>query len=73
LGDPVKLAVKYMNEGADELVFLNISASWEKGKTNENWIKEVADKLSIPFIVAAAWTRLKGLQASRRSERARSP
>lgn len=51
LGDPVKLAVKYMNEGADELVFLDISASWEKGKTNENWIKEVADKLSIPFIV----------------------
>ena len=33
LGDPVKLAVKYMNEGADELVFLDISASWEKGKT----------------------------------------
>ncbi|WP_323721019.1 imidazole glycerol phosphate synthase subunit HisF [Acetomicrobium sp.] len=51
MGDPVRLAIKYMNEGADELVFLDISASCEKGKRNENWIKEVADKLSIPFIV----------------------
>jgi len=51
LGHPVDLARRYDLEGADELVFLDISASLENRGTRETWVREVARELSIPFTV----------------------
>ena len=50
-GDPVELASRYSDEGADELVFLDISATEEKRKTLANLVLKVAAKLDIPFTV----------------------
>ena len=50
-GDPVELAQKYSETGADELVFLDISATEERRKTLANLVKEVAQKINIPFTV----------------------
>lgn len=50
-GDPAELAGIYMNEGADELVFLDISASAERRRTMSDWVRSVADRLFIPFTV----------------------
>lgn len=51
LGHPVDLARRYDAEGADELVFLDITASLENRSTREAWVREVACGLSIPFTV----------------------
>ncbi len=51
LGNPVDLARRYDDEGADELVFLDISASLENRSTRESWVRSVAHELSIPFTV----------------------
>lgn len=50
-GDPVKLAKKYYEEGADELVFLDITASYEKRKAMLYLVEEVARQIFIPFTV----------------------
>ncbi|HZY77920.1 MAG TPA: imidazole glycerol phosphate synthase subunit HisF [Cyclobacteriaceae bacterium] len=50
-GDPVALAEAYSYEGADELVFLDISATLEKRKTLTQLVREVARKVTIPFTV----------------------
>jgi len=50
-GDPVELAEIYANEGADELVFLDISATEERRKTLADLVKRVAEKVNIPFTV----------------------
>lgn len=50
-GDPVELAKFYDKQGADELVFLDISASHEGRKTMIDVVKEVASELAIPFTV----------------------
>ncbi|MEM6724578.1 MAG: imidazole glycerol phosphate synthase subunit HisF [Bacteroidota bacterium] len=50
-GDPVELAARYAEEGADELVFLDITATVEKRKTLVNLVKSVARELNIPFTV----------------------
>ena len=50
-GDPVELATFYENEDADELVFLDITASWEKRKTIIELVKKTAEKVFIPFTV----------------------
>ncbi|WP_426482855.1 imidazole glycerol phosphate synthase subunit HisF [Chryseobacterium sp. R2ACT005] len=50
-GDPVVLAKKYEQEGADELVFLDITATIEDRKTFIELVKEIAKELSIPFTV----------------------
>lgn len=50
-GNPAELAETYMNEGADELVFLDISASAERRRTMSEWVRSVADQLFIPFTV----------------------
>jgi cyclase len=50
-GDPVELAKVYAQEGADELVFLDISATLEKRKTLAELVKRVAEQLNIPFTV----------------------
>ena len=50
-GDPVELAEKYSNEGADELVFLDITASDEQRKTIKNLVQKIASVIDIPFTV----------------------
>lgn len=50
-GDPVDLASYYSKENADELVFLDITASHEKRDTLVNVVKRVAEKINIPFTV----------------------
>ena len=50
-GDPIKLAAKYDNEGADELVFLDITATIENRNILLNIVKETAKKVRIPFSV----------------------
>ncbi|WP_420399552.1 imidazole glycerol phosphate synthase subunit HisF [Flagellimonas sp.] len=50
-GDPVELAAIYAQEGADELVFLDISATEEKRKTLAELVYHVGEKVNIPFTV----------------------
>ena len=50
-GDPVELAQRYTLEGADELVFLDISATEQRRKTLADLVYQVAEKLNIPFTV----------------------
>lgn len=50
-GDPVELAELYSASGADELVFLDISATEEKRKTLAELVREVAARVNIPFTV----------------------
>ncbi|MEW7291955.1 imidazole glycerol phosphate synthase subunit HisF [Aquimarina sp. 2304DJ70-9] len=50
-GDPVELADIYSKAGADELVFLDISATEERRKTLANLVLHVAEKVNIPFTV----------------------
>jgi cyclase len=50
-GDPVELAEIYSKEGADELVFLDISATEQKRKTLSDLVYHVAEKVNIPFTV----------------------
>lgn len=50
-GDPVELAKKYVQEGADELVFLDITATLEKRKTLVEMVHKIASAINIPFTV----------------------
>lgn len=50
-GDPVENAIAYNNNLADEIVFLDITASYEKRKTLVEVVRRVADNISIPFTV----------------------
>jgi cyclase len=50
-GDPVELAVRYVDEGADELVFLDISATDEERATMADVVRRVAAVLTIPLTV----------------------
>lgn len=50
-GDPIELAKKYEQDGADELVFLDITATVEERKTFVELVKDIAKELSIPFTV----------------------
>ena len=51
-GSIVELAEKYSNDGADELVFYDISASTHGSVVNKNWISKIAEVINIPFCVA---------------------
>ena len=61
-GDPVLLAEKYSKEGADELVFLDITASQEQRETIKTLVKQVAQVIDIPFTVGGG---VKTLQHAR--------
>ncbi|HEU5365850.1 MAG TPA: imidazole glycerol phosphate synthase subunit HisF [Hanamia sp.] len=50
-GDPVELAMYYSQQGADELVFLDITATVEKRKTLVELVKKIAANINIPFTV----------------------
>ena len=58
-GDPVELAEKYANEKADELVFLDISATEQKRKTLYKLVLDVAASLDIPFTVGGGIKSIK--------------
>lgn len=55
-GDPVELARRYSDEGADELVFLDITATKEKRKTLVDLVKKIAREINIPFTVGGGIT-----------------
>jgi cyclase len=61
-GDPVILAEKYSQEGADELVFLDITASEQQRETIKDLVKKVAQVIDIPFTVGGG---VKTLQDAR--------
>ncbi len=50
-GDPVELAVRYVEEGADELVFLDITATIEKRAALRELVRRIAQEINIPFTV----------------------
>jgi cyclase len=52
VGDIIELAARYRDEGADELVFYDITASSDGRRVDRQWISRVADVLDIPFCVA---------------------
>ena len=58
-GNPVELAEKYSKTGADELVFLDISATEERRKTLANLVRDVAKKINIPFTVGGGISSIK--------------
>lgn len=55
-GDPVELGAAYSKQGADELVFLDISATNEKRKTFADLVKKIAQHVNIPFTVGGGIT-----------------
>lgn len=57
-GDPVELGKKYSDEGADELVFLDITATHEKRKTLAVLAKNIARHLNIPFTIGGGITSI---------------
>lgn len=61
-GSPVELAARYSNEGADELVFLDITASSEKRKTLVDLVKDVACEIRIPFTVGGGISELRDIE-----------
>ncbi|MFH1775518.1 MAG: imidazole glycerol phosphate synthase subunit HisF [Chloroflexota bacterium] len=61
--DPVEAAVAYCREGADELVFLDIFATVENRKTRLEWVKRVAEKVTIPFAVGGGIASIEDMKA----------
>ena len=61
-GDPVELGRTYSMQGADELVFLDITASHEGRKTFTDMVQRVAATLSIPFTVGGGINELKDVE-----------
>ena len=58
-GDPVELGKHYSDEGADELVYLDITASLEGRDTFVSLVKRVAQNLSIPFTVGGGINKIE--------------
>ncbi len=50
-GDPIELAKRYEEEGIDEIVFLDITASYEKRKILLDLVKRIAEEIYVPFTV----------------------
>lgn len=59
VGDPVELGAEYSRQGADELVFLDITASHEGRKTFSELVERIARNISIPFTVGGGIHELK--------------
>jgi cyclase len=62
-GDPVELAVRYQDEGADEIVFLDITASHEKRETVAQLARRCADDVFIPFTIGGGVRSVEDAQA----------
>ncbi|NVJ61368.1 MAG: imidazole glycerol phosphate synthase subunit HisF [Gammaproteobacteria bacterium] len=63
MGDPVELAVRYEEQGADEIVFLDISASSDNRPTALKNVTEIAKNLSIPFTVGGGLKTIEDVKA----------
>ncbi|MEP6924912.1 MAG: imidazole glycerol phosphate synthase subunit HisF [Pyrinomonadaceae bacterium] len=61
-GDPVELASRYAAEGADELVFLDITATNEKRRTLRDLVKNVAAEINIPFTVGGGINEIRDIE-----------
>ena len=61
-GDPVELAKKYAETGADELVFLDISATEERRKTLIDLVRKVAKTINIPFTVGGGISSIEDVE-----------
>ena len=61
-GNPVELAKKYSETGADELVFLDISATEERRSTLINLVREVAETINIPFTVGGGISSVEDVE-----------
>jgi imidazole glycerol-phosphate synthase subunit HisF len=62
-GDPVELAVRYQDEGADEIVFLDITASHERRETVAELARRCADDVFIPFTIGGGVRSARDAQA----------
>ena len=63
-GDPVEQAAVYDREGADELTFLDITASYEKRNTMLDMVRRVADAIFIPFCVGGGLRTVDDIRAT---------
>ena len=61
-GDPVALAKQYAENGADELVFLDISATLESRSTTIEMVRNVAEQIDIPFTVGGGVSTKEGVE-----------
>lgn len=61
-GDPVELGIRYSQEGADELVFLDITASHEERKTFTDLVERIAQNINIPFTIGGGINELKDVE-----------
>lgn len=61
--DPVEAAEAYCKEGADELVFLDIFATVENRGTRLEWVRKVAERVTIPFAVGGGIRNIKDMKA----------
>ena len=62
-GNPLELAKKYYSEGADELVFLDINASYENRKTTRSLVEEIGKQIFIPFTVGGGIQNIGDIRA----------
>jgi len=62
-GDPIELAKRYVQDGADELVFLDITATLEKRKTLVELVERIAKEINIPFTVGGGINTLSDAKA----------
>lgn len=62
VGNPVEMAIKYSAQGADELVFLDISATDERRKTLIPLVREIAKHINIPFTVGGGINALENVE-----------
>ncbi|KGG16531.1 MULTISPECIES: imidazole glycerol phosphate synthase subunit HisF [unclassified Prochlorococcus] len=60
-GDPVELAYRYSQEGADELVFLDIAATFEARATLIDLVRRTAESVTIPFTVGGGISSIEGI------------
>src|SRR5271170_1863352 len=61
-GDPVELGARYAAQGADELVFLDITATHEKRKTLSELVNRIAHRINIPFTVGGGISSVQDVQ-----------
>lgn len=62
-GDPVELAARYSEQGADELVFLDITATNDKRKTLAELVRRVGKEINIPFTVGGGISEVDDIAA----------
>jgi cyclase len=66
-GDPVECGLRYSEEGADELVFLDITASSDRRNIVADMVRRVADSINIPFTVGGGLRTVEDIQEILRS------